>query len=313
MRKTVVVALGGNAILAKKQKPSISSQFANVKTAIKHILPLFKECNLIVTHGNGPQVGNIMIRVEEALGKAYNLPLEVCVAESEGEIGYIIDQCLLNALHEKKIKAGVATLLTQVVVDKNDSAFQEPTKPVGPFYSKKQADALKRKGLPVIFDSGRGYRRVVPSPKPLRIIESPVIRKLIKQRTIVIAAGGGGIPVIEENGQHKGVEAVIDKDLASSCLAKSVKANILLILTGVDSVKLNFKKRSQKNIDRMDIQTAIEYMKEGHFPPGSMGPKIQAAIDFLESGGEEVIITSPENAEKAFAGKKGTSIVKVIK
>ncbi|MBW3012714.1 carbamate kinase [Candidatus Woesearchaeota archaeon] len=313
MKKTIVVALGGNAILAKGQKPSISGQFSNVKKAISQILPLFKDHNLIITHGNGPQVGNIMIRVEEALGKAYTLPLEVCVAESEGEIGYIIDQCLLNAIHEKGVNASVATLLTQVVVDKNDGAFREPTKPVGPFYSKKQADSLKRKGLPVVLDAGRGYRRVVPSPKPEKIIESAIIRKLVKQNTIVIAAGGGGIPVIEEKNIYKGVEAVIDKDLASSCLAKSARANTLLILTGVDSVKLNYKKRSEKSISKMDINTAIEYMKEGHFPPGSMGPKIQAAIDFLENGGDEVIITSPENAEKAVRGNAGTHIVKEIK
>jgi carbamate kinase len=184
---------------------------------------------------------------------------------------------------------------------------------VGPFYSKKHADSLKRKGLPVVLDAGRGYRRVVASPKPEKIIESSIIRKLVKQNTIVIAAGGGGIPVIEEKNIYKGVEAVIDKDLASSCLAKSVRANILLILTGVDSVKLNYKKRSEKSISKMDINTAIEYMKEGHFPPGSMGPKIQAAIDFLENGGDEVIITSPENAEKSVRGTIGTHIVRELK
>jgi len=313
MKKTMVIALGGNAILAKKQKQGISDQFANVKKAIKRILPLYKTHNLVMTHGNGPQVGNILIRVEEALGKAYKLPLDVCVAESEGEIGYIIDQCLLNALHDSKIQAGVATLLTQVLVDKSDSAFNEPTKPIGPFYKKSQARLMEKKGLPVISDSGRGYRRVVASPRPKRILEASVIRKLIKQNTIVIAAGGGGIPVIEENGNYKGVEAVIDKDRASSCLAKSMKANIFLILTGVDRVKLNYGKKTEKSISKMDINLALEYMKEGHFPPGSMGPKIQAAIDFLENGGEKVIITSPENAKKALDGKQGTHIVRQFK
>ncbi|MCK4669870.1 MAG: carbamate kinase [Nanoarchaeota archaeon] len=310
MKKTLVVALGGNAILSKGQKPTISSQFQNVKKAIKHILPLYKKYNLVITHGNGPQVGNILIRVEQALGKAYKLPLEVCVAESEGEIGYIIDQSLLNAMHGKKIKAGVATLLTQVLVDKKDPAFKRPTKPVGPFYTKRQANILKKKRLPVMFDAGRGYRRVVASPKPIKIIEVPIIQKLLKQNIIVVAAGGGGIPVIKEKGKYKGVEAVIDKDFASCCLAKCLKADILLILTGVDKVKLDYGRKNEKSINKMDAKLAEEYMEKGHFPPGSMGPKIQAAINFVKHGGKKAIITSPRNAENALKGRQGTHITR---
>lgn len=313
MKKTMVVALGGNAILSKGQEPSISTQFRNVRKAVGHILPLYKRYNLVLTHGNGPQVGNILIRVEEALGKAYPLPLDVCVAESEGEIGYIIGQTLFNQIEKGKSSPRIRTaaLLTQVVVDRKDPAFRNPTKPVGPFYSKKEAQSLKKKGMKVVFDAGRGYRRVVPSPKPLRIIEAPVVKRLLAQKVIVIAAGGGGIPVVKAKGRYKGVEAVIDKDPASCCLAKDVGAEILLILTNVDKVKLNYGKKGQQSIDRMDIRQARRYMEEGHFPPGSMGPKIQAAIDFARSGKDKkAIITSPANAEKALQGRQGTHITR---
>ncbi|MFH0949406.1 MAG: carbamate kinase [Candidatus Aenigmatarchaeota archaeon] len=304
----IVIALGGNALLRSSEKPTVSGQFSNAANAMKKIVSLARKYRLVITHGNGPQVGNILIRSEAALGKAYSLPLSVCVAESQGEIGYMIEQCLQNELAKRKIKKPVVSVLTQVLVDKNDPAFRNPTKFVGPFYNKKQAAMMKKKGLIIKKDSNRGFRRVVPSPKPLKIIEADTIKQLVRN-SIVIAAGGGGIPVYSKNGLH-GIDAVIDKDMASACLAKSIGAKLMINITGVRKVALNYEKPSQKSLTKMNIKEAKKYLNEGHFPPGSMGPKIEAAIDFLEHGGKKVIITSPGFLGKAIRGKDGTIITK---
>jgi carbamate kinase len=303
--KTVVIALGGNAIMPKGQM-SISSQFRNAKEAVHKILPIVKKNHVVLTHGNGPQVGNILIRVEEALGKAYPIPLSVAVAESEGELGYIIEQSLVNTLAKHRIKKPVISVLTQVLVDKYDPAFKNLTKPVGPFYSRQEAKAMKNKGLAVREEKGKGWRRVVASPKPKEIIEAKIIKDIAK-KAIIIAAGGGGIPVVREKGIYKGIDAVIDKDLASSCLARSIKADELLILTDVPNAYLNFRQKCEEPIKKLTIKEAKNLIAKNHFGQGTMLPKVQAAVEFAEAGGKAAI-TNIQNAELALKGKAGTLI-----
>ena len=248
--------------------------------------------------------------MEEALGKAYTLPLEVCVAESEGEIGYLIEQTLQNKLTQHHKKHPVVSLLTQVIVDKKDPLFHHPTKPIGPWYTKAQAQKIQKKGLHMAEIEPGKFRRVVPSPRPIKIDDVEIIKDLLRKDAIVIAAGGGGIPVYEERGKLKGIAAVIDKDLASACLAKAVHADLFLILTGVKKVALNYGRKNQKNLSKLSIKEASKYLKEGHFPEGSMGPKIEASIDFLKHGGKKVIITHPSVVRQALQGKEGTQIMK---
>ena len=296
----IVIALGGNALLKRGEKLSIGTQEKNVRAAVKSIKNITKKHHAVVTFGNAPQVGNIMIQVESALGKAYPVPLHVAVAESEGEIGYLLVQALHNEL-----KKPVVSILTQVIVDKNDAAFKNPTKPIGPYYSKKEMTILREKGYSMKKING-GYRRVVASPKPIKIIEAPVIKKLTSMNVIAIAAGGGGIPVYKKHGLH-GIDAVIDKDLASACLAKSIGAQLLLILTDVPCAYINYGKKNQKELRKLSIKEAKKLLKEGHFPAGSMGPKIQASIEFAESGGK-AIITNFASLKKAMKGKAGTIV-----
>ncbi len=303
--QTLVIALGGNAIMPKG-KMTIASEMLQVSQAMKKILPLLKKNRVVITHGNAPQVGNILIRVEEALGKAYSIPLSVAVAESEGELGYVIEQSLINELTKHKMKKPVVSILTQVLVDKKDPAFRHPTKPVGPFYSKSEAEKMKKKGLAVKQEKGKGWRRVVPSPQPLQIMEADVIKKVLRH-AVVIAAGGGGIPVVLEKGTYKGVDAVIDKDLASACLAKSIQADILLILTDVPCAYEHFGKEYQTPIRKITPMQAEVLIEEGHFTEGSMLPKLQAAAEFAREGGT-AIITNPANVMKAMKGKAGTTI-----
>ena len=303
----VVIALGGNAILRKEEKASVAGQFNNTYRAMENILPIIKKYHTVITHGNAPQVGAIMLRVESALGKTYSLPLYSAVAESEGEMGFMIEQSLQNSFMKHRIKKFVASLLTQVLVDKKDKGFKNPTKPIGPFYEKKKALFLEKKGFRMKKVDG-GYRRVVASPRPLKIIEAGVIKELIKHNIVVIAAGGGGIPVYKEKSSLRGIDAVIDKDLASSCLAKSISAKYMFILTGVDKVYLDYGKKNQKGLKKISVSEAKRYLKEGHFPAGSMGPKIEASIDFLINGGKKVIITSPEKIRQALSGREGTHI-----
>ncbi|MFH0955482.1 MAG: carbamate kinase [Candidatus Micrarchaeota archaeon] len=311
MAKTIVIALGGNALLKAGQKPSLSTQTKNLKKVITRLLPLFKTKNrIVITHGNGPQVGNILIQIESALSKAYFVPLEVAVAESQGEIGYLIEQELENRLKKNKIKRFVTNLVTQVLVNPKDPGFRRPSKPVGPFLPKAKALQLRKKGFFVTEDSGRGWRRIVPSPKPIRIIEKDTIQKLIRQNTIVICAGGGGIPVIQTKKGYQGIAAVIDKDRASQVLATEIKADELIILTGVDCAYLNYKKKDQQPLKKLSVKQTQLFLKQNQFAEGSMKPKIEAAVAFLKKGGKKALITSPAALPYALKGKKGTLITK---
>jgi carbamate kinase len=313
-QKTIVVALGGNAITQEFEEGNIHQQFANTRRSLYGVAELIKEgYRVAITHGNGPQVGNELIRVELSRHVVPPLPLGVLVGDTEGGMGYMVEQCLMNVLHDKKIPLKkIATLVTQVLVDKNDPSIQNPSKYVGPFYKKEEVQELvEKRGWIMKEDPGRGYRRVVPSPKPLEIINKDAIKLLIENDFVVIAAGGGGIPVfIDERGWYEGIDGVIDKDLASAVLGRDIQAEVLMILTGVEKVALNFRTPEQVDLDHMTIEEAKKYLQEGQFPKGSMGPKIQAAINFLEWGGEKVIITSIEKSADAVHGRTGTVITK---
>ncbi|RMH81464.1 MAG: carbamate kinase [Calditrichaeota bacterium] len=308
----MVVALGGNAITREYEEGNIYEQFANTRQSLEGVLELIKLGHrVLITHGNGPQIGNYMIRVEESSDLVPTLPLGIMVADTEGGMGYMIEQCLQNEMHDMGIRREVACVVTQVLVDKDDPALKNPTKFVGPFYPKEKVEELReRRGWIIKEDPGRGFRRVVPSPKPKGIVERNVIRLLVENEVVVIAAGGGGVPVyIEDTGWLEGIDAVIDKDLASAVLANDIGADELMILTGVERVALNFGKPDQRFLDHLTVAEARRYLEEGHFPAGSMGPKIEAAINFLEGGGRRVVITSIEKSVEAAYGRAGTVIV----
>lgn len=310
MNNTVVIALGGNALIKNGEKGNIYEQFANTRRSLEPIIYLIKKgYKIVITHGNGPQAGYELIKNEMAEGKIPPLPLGIIDASTQGSIGYMIEQSLQNKLLKEKISKDVVTIVTQVLVDKNDPSISNPTKPVGPFYSEDDLPKLREKGWIMREDAGRGYRRVVASPIPLEIIEKNIIINALINDTIVIAAGGGGIPVYkEENGALEGFDSVIDKDRASAVLARNINADTFIILTSVDKVSLNFNKPYQKDLDKMTLEEARKYLSEGHFSSGSMGPKIEAAITFLLDGGKRVIISSIENGVKALEGKTGTLI-----
>jgi carbamate kinase len=308
MQRAVVV-LGGNAFAGRGGRLSMAGQMQFAYEALCQLKPLLADSTeMLISHGNGPQVGHILIRVEEALGKAYSIPLEVCVAESEGELGYVLQQSLHNVLSAAGASRPIATLLTQVVVDEHDEAFEHPTKPIGPFYDDRQAKQLRDKGFTVIDDAGRGFRRVVPSPTPREVVEIDVIRKLLDMGVITIAAGGGGISVVRRNGQLHGVEAVIDKDLTAALIADQLDAQLLIILTGVQCAYRNFGTTRQEAIGRVDARQARQLLDEGHFAPGSMRPKIEAAIQFASQPQRQVIICDPPSLAAAFAGAAGTIV-----
>lgn len=307
MEKTAVIALGGNALVKNGEEGGYEDLVRNIGIASKNIIPLINEYKAVITFGNGPQIGYLLLQNEIAKDKVSEMPLDVLGAESQGLIGYLLNRELLNELKEQDIDKKVAYVLTHVLVSKEDGEFKNPSKPIGPFLSEIEAKKLRGADYSVMEDSGRGYRRVVPSPKPVKIIETETIRKLIDD-TIVIAAGGGGIPVYEENNKLKGLEAVIDKDLASACLASELEADLFLILMDLNKVAINYGKDNQKFLDGLTIKEAKKYLKEGHFPRGSMGPKIEAAINFLEDGGKKAIITSLEKAYDAVGGLDGTKI-----
>ena len=309
--KTVVVALGGNAITREFEEGNITQQFANTRRSLASVVELIASGHrVVITHGNGPQVGNALLRVEETRHRVPPLPLGVIVADLEGGMGYMIEQCLQNKLNERGLWKPIVTILTQVLVDKDDPSIANPTKFVGPFYKQDQIQELESKrGWTVREDPGRGYRRVVPSPLPREIMSKEIIKNLVDQGIVVVAAGGGGIPVYrEESGWLEGVDGVIDKDLAAAILARDIGAKELFILTAVDKVAINFKKPDQRNLDHMTINEAKKYLQQGQFPKGSMGPKIEAAILFLEQGGEKVVITSIENASNVIVSGGGTVI-----
>ncbi len=311
-KKTAVVALGGNAITREFEEGNIFQQFANTRRSLVGVLELIKRgYRLALTHGNGPQVGNYLIRVEETRHIVTPIPLGIMVADLMGGMGYMIAQSLQNKLIRNKIEREVATIVSQVIVDKNDPSILNPTKFVGPFYKEEEVEKLqKERGWVMKYDAGRGYRRVVPSPIPLEIVEKNVIKKLVDQDVIVIAVGGGGAPVyVEEDGTYEGVDGVIDKDRASAILARDIGAQELYILTAVDKVALNFRQPNQVDLDELTVEDAKKYLAEGQFPKGSMGPKIESAIQFIEQGGEVCIITSTERLTDALNGKTGTRII----
>lgn len=311
-KKTAVVALGGNAITHKDHEDTIPNQFINTETSLEGIIKLIDDgYNLALTHGNGPQVGNAVLRVELAHGKAPDLPIYICVADLQGGMGYMIEQVLRNKLNKLGIKRDVAIVVTQVMVDENDEDFADPTKFIGQFYEPEQVELLLKKfGWKMkLYPGDHRLRRVIASPKPLYLVEKEVIKHLVEIGVVVIAAGGGGVPVIQQEGVLKGIDAVIDKDRAASVMARDIGAELLVILTSVEKVALDYSKPTQKNLDRMTLSEAEEYLFKGHFPPGSMGPKIEAAIDFLKAGGSKVIISSIEKAYEAVNGQAGTTIV----
>jgi len=303
--------LGGNAITRNGVPDTITNQFRHTRESLSGVVELAQQgWRLALTHGNGPQVGNAILRVELTRGRAPELPLGICVADTEGGMGYMIEQSLQNALDHQGTQRHVVTLVTQVLVDEHDPAVLNPTKYIGQFYSEADARQLAdANGWTVKEDPGRGWRRVVPSPMPIGIVESATIKTLVDQGTIVICCGGGGIPVYRmRDGRLEGMDAVIDKDLASAVLAHEIHADLLLILTGVDQIALNYTSDHPTLLDHLSARDAERYLREGQFPKGSMGPKVQAALNFLKSGGREVIITSIPKALDAVHGKAGTRI-----
>jgi carbamate kinase len=311
MKKRAVVALGGNALIKKGQMGTIYEQFANTRRSTQSIAKMIsKGWSVVITHGNGPHVGAILLQNQAAKNLTPAMPLGICVAESEGLIGYMVQQCLSNALKKEQIEKPVVSLLAQVVVDKHDKALEEPTKPIGPYYNEKEALQKLKEGYHLVLYP-QGWRMVVPSPDPQRIVEGDVIKRILDEDIVVITAGGGGMPVIErKNWGLDGIEAVIDKDLAAERLAESIEADVLVILTNVEKVYLHYKTKKQKPLNKVSLHKIKTYYEQGHFPQGSMGPKILAAIRFLEYGGEKVIISDIEKGWEAFLGKTGTTITR---
>jgi len=310
--KIALIAFGGNAILPENTRGLQTQQMKNAQRAARLMIHVVKKgYDLIIVHGNGPQVGNLLIQMEESVNKIPPFSLEVCDAMTEGSMGFMLEKAIINELRKNSIDKEVATLITQVVVDKDDPAFDNPSKPVGPFYSQYRAAMLKRqKKWNMIEDAGRGYRQVVPSPKPIDIVSKWVIRDLVIAGRIVIAAGGGGIPVIiNGNGLFQGVEAVIDKDFTASLIAREVKAELFVILTNVPRVYLNYGQPDETPVSVMTVDEAQKYLGQEHFPPGSMGPKIEAAVEYVRSGGKEVLITSANHLKASLINRSGTKII----
>ena len=310
--KTAVVAIGGNSLIADKQHQSINNQYEAATTTVAHIADMISMgIKVVMTHGNGPQVGFILRRSEIASGEVPTVPMDYAGADTQGAIGYMLQKALHNELQNRKITKQTVTLVTQLRVDSDDPAFQHPTKPVGAVMdeatARTYADTL---GWHVMEDAGRGWRQVVPSPVPCEIIELKAIQMLVDSGFVLIACGGGGIPVVrDEKGHLQGVEAVIDKDIASAMLAKQIGAQVLVISTAVPQVAVNFNKPNQRWLDQLPLAQAKQLMKDNEFDKGSMEPKIEAAIMFIEGGGEEVIITNPENISAALKGESGTHII----
>lgn len=314
MTRRAVVAIGGNSLITDPAHRSIEDQYLAAAETDHHIAVLVADgWDVAITHGNGPQIGFILRRSDLARHELHEVPLDVCGADTQGAIGYLLQQNLVNDLRARGIDKAVVTVVTQVEVDRNDPAFRKPSKPIGSFMSAEEAEKRRvDEGWDVIEDAGRGWRRVVASPRPLRIVEIDAIRSLLEAGFVVVGVGGGGIPVVaDENGDLKGIAAVIDKDSASAILAAEIDAELFLISTSVDQVALDFGTPDQRWVDRMTLEEARARLAEGrHFAPGSMAPKIQAVIAFLEAGGSEALITSPVNIERALAGETGTRIVR---
>lgn len=311
--RTAVVAIGGNSLIKDKTHQTVRDQYIAAKETCRHIVTMIKDgWNVVITHGNGPQVGFILRRSELAAGELHEVPLDVCGADTQGAIGYALQQNLVNEFRRFGVERDAATVICQTEVASDDPAFENPTKPIGSFMDIEQAERRRQEGWVLIEDANRGYRRVVASPQPLRIVELPAIRSLITAGTVVITAGGGGIPVVvAENGDLTGVPAVIDKDLASALLAGDLGADLLLITTAVEKVALNFGTPEQRWLDRLTLSEAKAYLAAGtHFAKGSMAPKMQAMIEYLERGGTEGIITDTLNVDRALSGETGTRITR---
>jgi len=310
--ETAVVAMGGHAFIKKGEQGSVEDHERNAANICGHLMALVeRNYNIVVTHGNGPQVGNLLLKNEIAKEQVVPMPLDVLVANTEGSLGYILQQSLLNQLMRRNIDRYVVTGISQVLVEKNDPAFSKPTKPIGPFLTQEEAESRRDElGWEIVEDAGRGWRRVVPSPRPVKILQRHTIRDSALAGHIVVACGGGGIPVVQ-NAQNdfEGIEAVIDKDLTASILATDIGAELLIILTDVDKVYLNYGKAEQKPLSAITVDMTEEFIAAGHFAPGSMGPKVQGVLEFLKKGGRRGLITSPEKLEQALAGRAGTHFV----
>jgi carbamate kinase len=310
--RCLLLALGGNAIIPPGGAGTIEEQIAITQRTMSQVAEVLEpDARLVVTHGNGPIVGNIVLRNEAARETIPPMPLDVCGADSQGGLGYMIQQVMWNEFRRVGKPRDVTTLITRVRVDEEDPAFREPTKPIGPFYRREAADRLRAlRGWQMIEDSGRGYRRVVPSPRPREIVETGAIQALLERGVVVIAAGGGGIPVVRRaDGSLAGIEAVVDKDRTAAVLARAVGADRLVIVTGVDRVAIGFGSRHQHDLALLGVDEARRYLAAGEFPAGSMGPKIEAAVEFVAGGGREAIITSPAALGPALRGAHGTRIV----
>lgn len=308
--KLAAVAIGGNSLIKSKEKIAVKYQVEAVEETCVHLASMIEQgWDLAVTHGNGPQVGFILRRSELAAHEVHTVPLDVIGADTQGSIGYMIQQALANELRRRGISRQIVSVVTQVLVDADDPAFKNPTKGIGGYLTEEQAEMFRAEGWTVVDDAGRGYRRLIGSPIPRQIIELDAVKTLLAQNFIVVSTGGGGIPVIrDERGELRGTYAVIDKDRATALLATGIQADLFLISTAVEKVALNFNKPNQQWLDRITLAEARQYMEEGHFAEGSMKPKIEAVITFLENGGQQALITSPENIARALAGETGTWI-----
>ena len=306
----LVVAIGGNALLGSDEAGSAEDQFANAMLTAGPLVELVAAgCRLVITHGNGPQVGAALLRSDLAAGQAYVLPYDCCVAATQGEIGYVLQYALWQQMQLVGLQVPVVALITQVQVDRHDAAFHRPTKPVGPYYERERADELRRtRGFTFVEVAGRGFRRVVPSPVPREIVELPAIRACLEQGLVVIAAGGGGIPVFNDKDVSKGVEAVVDKDLTSALLASALPADLLVIVTAVERVCLDYGTARERPLDQLSAAEARRHLADGQFPEGSMGPKIRAALAYIDGGGREAVITDAAHLVLAVEGRAGTRI-----
>lgn len=310
--KTIVIAIGGNSLIKDAKHQSVADQYAAVVETVRHITDLVeRQFRVVITHGNGPQVGFILLRSEHSRGLLHQIPLDSIVADTQGALGYQLQQALKNEFRRRGLRKSVATIVTQTLVDRSDVAFKNPTKPIGEFYPREKAEERMRvEQWTMVEDAGRGWRRVVASPKPVCIIEAEVVRHLVKDGYVVVAAGGGGIPVVaDEHGMLSGVPAVIDKDLASAVLANQIHADLLVISTSVEKVCLNFGQPGQQELDSMTVAQATEFAAKGHFATGSMLPKVEACMHFIESGGREAVITCSDKLSLALEGSGGTRIV----
>ena len=314
---TAVVAIGGNSLISDPKHQTVPDQFAATRATAMHLAAMVESgWNIVITHGNGPQVGFILLRSDLSAHVLHTVPLDSCGADTQGALGYMIQQALQNEFYRRGIARQAATVVTQVLVDARDPAFQEPSKPIGSFYDEARArELMQTSSWAMVVDAGRGWLRIVPSPQPQHIVEVDVIERLISDGFVVIAVGGGGIPVVRgEDGMLRGVEAVIDKDYASSLLAQSIHADLLLISTAVERVALNYKKAGERPLAEVSATEARAYLAAGQFPAGSMGPKIEAAVRFVEhdgsTAGRRAIITNPENIARALRGESGTQIVR---